>query len=437
MINKVTNIAINLIIFLIPLLILPAQVYPTNYNLPKIVLLLVLGLFLLVILFIKRKELKFDLIDKTLLAFLFLILLSTIFSVNFSKAIIGEENRYEGLLAFIVYFSIYYCAKNFYTYNKNIKYYAIVTISICSVIGILQYYNVFPLTLLNSTDISGFTSSTFGNRNFFGSFLSMVVPLFIALYLVKGKKIYLLISYISFAALLLSMTRSAWLGFATASVIGLIYIIKNFNKLILKKVIYIIIGYLIIIYFLLFPPEFINNYLSNYSSINLLNKRIESIGTEVNIIVKADDTYTKNPSIINLGGGRFAIWKLTLMLVAKQPLLGSGPDTLIDGLLHNLKYETYNFILSTESYFDKAHNEYLQIAATLGIPALIVYLAFIAQIIAKSKKIFHNDILFILTVPIISYLVQAFFNISTIGVAPIFWFLLGIIQNEKFKQALE
>ena len=85
---------------------------------------------------------------------------------------------------------------------------------------------------------------------------------------------------------------------------------------------------------------------------------------------------------------------------------------------------------------DKAHNEYLQIAATIGIPALIIYLAFVCQIVFKDKNIFKNNATFILLVPIISYLVQAFFNISTIGVAPIFWLLLGLIQNQKFKEDL-
>lgn len=432
MTNKLTNITINIIIFLIPLLILPAQIFPTNYNLPKIIILLICGFILLVILLIKRKELKFDLIDKTLVAFLFFILLSTIFSINFSKAIVGEKNRYEGLLTYIVYFLVYDCAKYFYTYNKNIKYYALITIFICSIIGILQYYNIFPFYLLNSVNIYGFASSTFGNRNFFGSLLAIVVPLLVALYLVKSKKIYLLISYISFYALLLSMTRSAWLGFAVASIIGFVYIIKNFNKPMLKKVIHIIIGYTIIISFLLFPPNFIDKYLSNYSSASLLNKRIELMSDEVNIIIQ-NNNYDKT----KLGSGRIAIWRLTLMLIAEKPLLGSGPDTLIDGLLHNLKYETYNYILTNNSYFDKAHNEYLQIAATIGIPALIIYISFLVQILTKSKKIFDSNVIFILTVPIISYIVQAFFNISTIGVAPIFWFLLGVIQNEQFKKSLE
>lgn len=434
MTNKLINITINLIIFIVPLLTLPYQIYRQSYNLPKIIVLLLLGLILLILVIINKKELKFDLIDKTLITFYFLIIVSTIFSVNIYKAIIGEKNRYEGLLTFTVYFLVYYCAKNFYYYNKNIKYYAIAAVSITSVIGILQYYNIFPLNILNVSNIYGFSSSTFGNRNFFGSFLAIVVPLFISLYLIKNKKIYLFLSYTSFAAMLLSMTRSAWVGLAFAIIVGIIYIIKNFNKHILKRTIYLVLGCSGIMLFLLFPPKFIETDLSNYSSSNLFDKRLELVSTEINTIF--GDTNSEQ-TISKLGSGRIKIWSLTLKLIAKTPLLGSGPDTLIDGLLYNLKYEMYDYILTTHAFFDKAHNEYLQIAATIGIPALIIYLSFLMQILAKSKNMFNNNIVFILTIPIISYIVQAFFNISTIGVAPIFWFLLGIIQNEKFKKDLE
>ena len=227
------------------------------------------------------------------------------------------------------------------------------------------------------------------------------------------------------------MTRSAWVGFAFASLIGLIYIIKNFDKCILKRAIYIVVGCGIIIYLCLFPPKFIN--ISNYNTASLFDKRLELMNEEFNILFSDSKDNNLEKAKMRIGSGRVAIWKLTLKLISKSPLLGSGPDTLIDGLLYHLKDDTYNYILSTNGYFDKAHNEYLQIAATIGIPALIVYLAFIAQIIAKSKNMFRNSITFIFIVPIISYLVQAFFNISTIGVAPIFWCLLGLLQNEDFR----
>ena len=88
--------------------------------------------------------------------------------------------------------------------------------------------------------------------------------------------------------------------------------------------------------------------------------------------------------------------------------------------------------MRTGKDIDKAHNEYLQIAATIGIPALIVYLSFLSLILfPKMKEMFKNKLLFILVLTIICYLTQAFFNISTIGVAPLFWMLLGIIDNKE------
>ena len=51
-----------------------------------------------------------------------------------------------------------------------------------------------------------FASSTFGNTNFFGSFLAMCT-VFMALYLIKEKNVLVL----SYFFLMLSMTRSSWL----------------------------------------------------------------------------------------------------------------------------------------------------------------------------------------------------------------------------------
>ena len=138
-----------------------------------------------------------------------------------------------------------------------------------------------------------------------------------------------------------------------------------------------------------------------------------------------------------LGSGRMIIWKIALEELTFVPILGTGPDALVDGLKENYTDDYVKFIVNTHMQIDKAHNEYLQIAVTLGIPALIVYLTFIAQILASARKnIFKNNATFILFIPIVSYLVQAFFNISTIGVAPVFWALLGLIQSQQFKNEL-
>lgn len=149
---------------------LPSQLDSVPSNILKYITLLICGSILLVMLFLKRKELKFDLIDKTLMAFYILMVISTIFSMDIMKSIFGERNRYEGLLTFTVYFLTYYCGKYYFYYDKKLKTFSIITICITCIIGILQYYNIFPLYYIYDIfDIPyrpGFASSTFGNTNF-------------------------------------------------------------------------------------------------------------------------------------------------------------------------------------------------------------------------------------------------------------------------------
>lgn len=426
-INKIINVTLCVILFIVPLLITPRKVYSIPYNILKICVLLLCGLTLLICLILKRKELKFDLIDKTLLAFYALIILSTIFSANILKSIIGEHNRYEGVLTLTTYFLTYYCAKYYFNYNKKLKYFAIAVVLISSAIGILQYYNIFPLYyIFNIPFEPAFASSTFGNRNFFGGFLAICVPIFMALYIIKRKKVYLVTSLISFWAMLVSMTRSSWVGLAVATIFGIIYVVKNFSKEILKRTIHIVIGFTIIFVFVLIPPP-----IADYFDVNTLNGRLAALGHD--FVVLFDNDAEKSA----LGSGRMIIWKIALEELTFVPILGTGPDALVDGLKENYTDDYVKFIVNTHMQIDKAHNEYLQIAVTLGIPALIVYLTFIAQILASARKnIFKNNATFILFIPIVSYLVQAFFNISTIGVAPVFWALLGLIQSQQFKNEL-
>ena len=66
---------------------------------------------LLVTLFLKGKELKFDLIDKTLIAFYILIVISTIFSMDIIKSILENPNLLD--------FSLEYVNSNVFEFNKN------------------------------------------------------------------------------------------------------------------------------------------------------------------------------------------------------------------------------------------------------------------------------------------------------------------------------
>ena len=74
---------------------------------------------------------------------------------------------------------------------------------------------------------------------------------------------------------------------------------------------------------------------------------------------------------------------------------------------------------------DKAHNEFLHVAAVNGIPALLILLSIYYLSFLQLYKNRNNDINKLLFIIILGYLGQAFFNISVIAVAPVFWIILG------------
>ena len=132
--------------------------------------------------------------------------------------------------------------------------------------------------------------------------------------------------------------------------------------------------------------------------------------------------------------GRILLWRMALNGIISHPLLGYGPSNYFYGTYAEQLDLVSKYYKKSDRVENKAHNEYLEIAVTMGIPALLIYLLAVFLIMKKDlSNIFKNKISFILVLSIGAYLIQAFFSISVIHVAPIFWFILGISNNEKFK----
>ncbi len=412
--NRLITIILTAIILAVPIATMPGA---GKANIPRIFILLVGGLILLILMLTNYKKLKLDRNDYIILIFVILIFIATINSSNIKTSIIGTHTRYEGMLALYTYIIIYFCAKKFLIYkNKNTLLLIIqVLYIIISVLGILQYYIKLPTNTLYPIFNKGI-GGTFGNTNFMGNFISMGIPVFIITYIIKGNKISFITSLTTFFCLIGCLARSGWVAFAVFSLIMLVYIIKNRNRKYIIRSIILIICFIII---------FAGMYLSKN---DMVKQRVATVKNEVKII-KVEGVQN------NTGSNRIQIWKITCELILKYPWLGVGTDNLKIGILENLTDTSINYILRTGTLIDKAHNEYLQIAVTLGIPALIVYFIFITNILFKKRKeVFRKDETFIICSVIVSYLVQAFFNISTVGVAPLFWLSLGLLDNKMYNE---
>ena len=423
--DKLINIVLIVIAIFAPILCVPKNEFIGSYTL-KNILLLTCGFLLLLLILANYKKLNFDIKDFLLLAFIVLIIISGFLSNNFHNFIFGEYTRYEGFPMFLTYALIYIAAKKFFQHERiskflNIMFY--VSIFIC-ILGIIQTY-IFTSNIIYAKTATG----TFGNPNFFGSYISIILPIAIAFYILYDNSKAFILSSLLFLNMLLSGTRSAWIAFIVVAFIGFIYLLKQKDKKFYHRAVLLTLCFLLLFIFAyndfgtyIFKP--IANSLGDILSSEFsMYKKLLALKDELSLL-------SSNGLISQIGHGRIGIWSLTFDVIGKYPLFGCGPDNLAFGIAQS---NARGFIKYTSSFggiIDKAHNEYFHIAATIGIPALIIYLSFLALVVLpKMKNINKDDKSLIFTLAILSYLAQAFFNISTIGVAPLFWMLLGLCDS--------
>lgn len=413
--QKTITIILTIIAVFVPMLIVPTKIFTGTYSyLLKNIIMLSGGLLLLIFMLVNYKKLEIDFKDALAILFMSLVFVSTCLSENKDNSILGEKTRCEGMLMFASYICVYIASKKFFKYKNNKMFLNIMFYSsmIIGVLGIAQNYMSFnKLYPIFGKNIAG----TFGNSNFFGSYISIILPISITIFILNADKKSFILSLVMFFDLISSGTRSAWVAFLVVAFLGFIYLIKQKNKLYWKRTGILLICFIAICVYL-------------FSGISKsITKR------KYNSVINDIKTFSEEGLSDNLGSGRMEIWKMTIKLIGKNPIFGCGTDNLRHGLMKDCQDEFLKFAYRTKTIPDKAHNEYLHIAATLGIPALIIYLMFVGMILfPKMKDMFKYKTMLIISITIISYLVQAFFNISTIGVAPLFWMILGLSDNEDF-----
>ena len=126
------------------------------------------------------------------------------------------------------------------------------------------------------------------------------------------------------------------------------------------------------------------------------------------------------------------VWKNAITLIPDHLLLGSGPDTF--GLLYHSV-----FPLNNGQYFDKAHNEYLEVLLTMGLPMLISLLCIYGTVIKGIfKRLWSKQGTMVSAACVFGvcgYLIQAFFGITSILSTHLFWILLGLGAGQLWNES--
>jgi len=363
-----------------------------------------------------------------------LIIISALFSEYPQVVYKGLPGRLEGVYALLSYITVYFAA---YYLIKKEKIYVLIYVlltftSIVALIGVLEFYGLNPLDqtykeLRVEHEYKIVIYSTIGNQNFIGSLMCLTLMIGIILFVSsqnKYQKIFFFItSVFLYSGLIVSRTRSAWTGTVLSLVIFLFFLIKKkYIKEVWKKLIF------------LFMVFFIITFLIAISSEGRIAGKFLAVVRDIKMI-EAD-----SKQMDSLGSGRFYIWKNSIPLLTEYFPFGSGPDTFPFVFPSNWE-DKMRIFGDPYVIIDKAHNEFLQIGVTTGIPSLLAYLFFIAVIMLKNQIIVfkldffstYDPLILASFIGCIAYLVQSFFNISVVSVAPVYWMILGINQNLVLK----
>lgn len=375
---------------------------------------------------ILKGEFKLNSYMVLLLVYLALIILSAINSIYPENVLFATVGRYEGVFTLASYLAC------FYFFYKGFKHSKIIFILMTISVVILSLYGVVQVFLTDTKYFAGkhpyMAYSNFTNPNMFSSYLSIFLPIYLVKYYTHTKKhnIFLYVCIALFAALVCAKTSWGYVTFILYfATLALYYITKGKNKkdMIVRLV---IIGTCFLIIFILlnlcFSNSFLKELMDNFKTIKEVKDK---------------------ESALKLGNNRLYIWKLCLEVVKHYPIFGVGPDCLGKEVLANY-YGKDGYAFSDP--FDKAHNEYLHIAVTTGVPSLCIYISFVLLILIRMRKKYKNNIksgdiyneksiqFIAVSISVLSYLFQAIGNISIFQVAPLFWAMLGICAKISEKE---
>jgi len=371
--------------------------------------------------------------------------LSTLFSITPDVSFWGSINRKEGMLT-LLYWIIFFLVVSSQIHHKTqlfrVFYTLLLSSGIVSIIGIAEY--IFPSVSEKLLHISYSvrSSSTTGNPLSLGVFLSMVIPLTMALLVRswelrskerKHRRLFI-------ALVILLILQFCCLYMALLSITILEFIIPFLVFLLLlaivkKKKAFIYAGFaclsiLIIVGVLLMIP--------------VLFPSSNSITSDLRIFTPDGITGMR---ISNSLASRASLWDSAVTIIEAPPEITGFPDRL-HSVRRLIGYGPESFLITAQSYLhkiknsseiqidslrDRPHNHYLYLATTqglLGVAAFIWLLAAFFRLCRQSLRTLKSDTHCILLIGLIAgmlgYVIDSVFNPSTFSAEIVFWLILAL-----------
>ncbi len=337
--------------------------------------------------------------------------LSTVFSEDIMFSVFGSPSRAGGLLSllsysiFAVFLAIFINKDNW----KKLFNFLFIVGALASLLGIIQYFNLFKDVFISYE--GGGTPSFLGNSTFLAIYMLFLAIFSFALFTQEKEKkmklVYLGAFLLFSLTIIITGSRATYLAMVIAFALFFFFYPKKIKTLKITAVSILLITFLVVIFFNLFPQQLAKNDI------------LTTISNRLSLKAIAKD----------LLGTRLEAWKMTVKAIEYRPILGWGPENFYIGFE---KYYNPTVPGFQNLWWDRPHNVFLEIAASSGLLALIFYLAFWITLLWQLQKFKRKQgdaietyLAHGLQAMFIGYLVVLFFNFDGFATYLVSFFFVG------------
>lgn len=370
---------------------------------------------------------RFTRFDLTILLFLGLNLLATIFSTHPHTSIFGYYTRFNGgLLGLGCYLVIYHTfrvelQKRGQPFLKKCLGLLVTAACLVSIYAWGQHFGLDKGMWVQDSQARAF--STLGQPNWLAAFLLLILPVILTRYLQTAEKsllnLYFLPFILCFGAFWFTYSRAGLVGLLFSTLLLLILTPRTVLNQHRKKLALLALMCLVLC---LGQPGIFKEHLPKLVGQGLVAQTAEPLETTPEIKKVRGET----------GHIRLLVWRGTLQLIADHPLLGTGPETFAYSFLP-YRPVALNQTTEWDFLYNKAHNEYLNIAVNCGLPGLLVFLGIVWQTFRQAFRDRRNLTTVGLSCGLLGMLVANFFGFSVVTTSLLFWIYLAAISYRSIR----
>ncbi len=311
------------------------------------------------------------------------------FALALFSSVLSSENSHVSIIRFseyCAYFLVFLFTVNYFDRDSLKKFSAsIIYLSIPIIIyGFFQYLQI-DFAFWEKPEGRMDLFSTIGNVNWYGAFLTALIPLLIRAAAGEKKSsihfwLYSLLLFSAAATVIMTYSRAAFFAMALSLIFGsvLFAVMNGFSipaKALKTAAVYILVILLLA---------------GIFSSYNFISSSRFAEGGFFNRMKAGFSTADHNIA------QRFFVWRVSYEIFRHKPVLGVGCG------MFKVKYldyqKSYLDSLNNDPYYDEiagnakeAHNEYIQMAAETGIAGLLCMFYFFFSIYKLSIRAIRDE----------------------------------------------